>query len=203
MRRSELRPGQGVTKKMVSFEFGRTERLLWEIQSPARNVYLSQRWQHRVEQAGFACELRPYQKGMKDGGRHSALSREWSFGDADCVVLRVDTGEEMQRLIDLLLQSGAELTLDPAAVARWITQLRHFFPAFDRFDTPDPDFDDRERSYKLEVASELRLALEGATSDQEIADAIHSTLAKSNLLPWRAYWPMSPMWRAPSVRSVP
>lgn len=203
IRRSELRPGQGVTKKMVSFEFGRTERLLWEIQSPARNVFLSKRWQQRVEDAGFACELRPYQKGVKDGGRHSALSREWSFGDADCVVLRVDTAEEMRRLLDLLLQSGAELTLDPAVVARWITQLRHFFPAFDRFDTPDPDFDDRERSYKLEVASELRLALEKAISDQEITDAIHSALAKSNLLPWRAYWPMSPKGDADRERLCP
>ena len=203
IRRSELRPGQGVTKKMVSFEFGQNGRILWEIQGQARNIYLSQKLQRCAEQAGFACELRPYQRGLKDGGRHSALSREWSFGDSDCVVLRVDTAEEMRRLIDLLLHSGSELTLDPVAVARWISQLRHFFPAFDRFDAPDPDFDDRERSYKLEVASELRVALKEAASDKEIADAIHSALSKSNLLPWRAYWPMSPKGDADRERLWP
>jgi hypothetical protein len=189
---SELRPGQGDTKKMLPFEFGQAERLLWEIQNPARNVYLPERWQHRLEQEGFACELRPHQKGVKDGGRHSALSREWAFGDEDCVVLRMDSADDLQRLLDLLLQSGAELTLDPAAVARWIARLRHFFPTLDRFDLPDPDFDGLERDYKLEIASELRPALEGAASEQEVVDAIHSALAKSNLLPWRAYWPMSP-----------
>jgi len=189
---SGLRPGQGVTKKMLAFEFDQAERLLWEIEYPARNVFLPERWQHRLEQAGFACELRPYQKGVEDGGRHSALSREWSFGNADCVVLHMDSADDLRRLLDLLLQSSAELTLDHAAVARWITRLRHFFPTLDRFDRPDPDFDGLERDYKLEIASELRPALEGAASEQEVADAINSALAKSNLLPWQAYWPMSP-----------
>jgi hypothetical protein len=189
---SGLRPGQGVTKKMLAFEFDQTERLLWEIQNFAHNVFLPKRWQHRLEQAGFACELRHYIKGVKDGGRHSELSRECSFGNEDCVVLQMDSADDLRRLLDLLLQSGAELTLDHAAVARWITQLRHFFPALDRFDRPDPDFDGLERDYKLEIASELRPALEGATSEQEVADAINSALAKSNLLPWQAYWPMSP-----------
>ncbi len=91
-----------------------------------------------------------------------------------------------------MLHSGEELTLDPAAVARWIARLRHFFPTLDRFDRSDPDFDAQERVYKLEVASDLRSDLEEAASEQEIADAIHSALVKSNLLPWRAYWPMSP-----------
>jgi hypothetical protein len=189
---SGLRPGQSDTKKMLPFEFGQAERLLWEIHYPARNFFLPQNWQDRLEQAGFACELRPYQEGVKDGGRHSALSREWSFGEEDCVVLQVGGTDDLRRLLGLLLQSGSELTLDPAAVDRWIARLRHFFPTLDRFDRPDPDFDRLERDYKLEIASELRPALEGAASEQEVADAINSALAKSNLLPWRAYWPMSP-----------
>lgn len=192
IRGSGLRPGQAATKKMVALEFGQGERLLWEIQGSARNVFLSKKWQHRLEQAGFACELRPYQKGMKDGGRHSALSREWSFEDTDCIALRIDTAQDLRRLFDLLLQSGSELTLNPAAVARWISRLHHFFPSLDRFDSPDPVFDERERDYKLEIASELRSALDTGATDEAIVNAIHSALAKSNLLPWRAYWPMSP-----------
>ncbi|WP_235008380.1 AAA family ATPase [Candidatus Halocynthiibacter alkanivorans] len=95
------------------------------------------------------------------------------------------------------------LALDPAAVTRWIARLCNFFPTFDRFDGPDPDFDARERDYKLEVATELRSALDRAATDQESADAIHSALAKSNLLPWRAYWPMSPKGDADRERLWP
>jgi hypothetical protein len=201
-RGSGLRPGDGVTKKMVSFEFGEGERLLWEIQNPA-NVFLHKKWQALVEVAGFAGEPRPYQDGMKDGGRHSALSRDWSFGDADCFVLRIEDAEALRRLIGILLQSDSALILDPAAIARWIERLRHFFPALDRFDRPDPDFDERERTYKLEVAHELKAAIDRAGSDQELADAVNTALAKSNLLQWRAYWPMSPKGDADRARLWP
>ena len=139
IRGAGLRPVQA-TKKMGALEFSGGERLLWEIEAPA-NVFLNKRWQHSVEQSGFACELRPYQKGTKDGGRHSAPSREWSFGEDDCIVVRVNGPSDLRRLLDLLLQPKGELTLNPAAVARWIKHLRHFFPALDRFDRPDPSFD--------------------------------------------------------------
>ena len=128
LRGSGLRPGEGVTKKMASFEFGTGERLLWEIQNPA-NVFLDVKWRDLVEANGFATEVRPYQSGIKDGGRHSALSRDWSFGDTDCFVVRIDSAEALRRLIGVLLQSDDELVLNPAAVTRWIEQLRHFFPA--------------------------------------------------------------------------
>jgi hypothetical protein len=85
IRGSGLRTGQGVTKKMVAFEFGHEERLLWEIQHPAQNFFLHKKWQQNLEQSGFACEARPYRRGMKDGARHSALSRSWSFDDQDCI----------------------------------------------------------------------------------------------------------------------
>ncbi len=192
LHRSTLRAGHGGNKKMLSFEFASKERLLWEIEGSARNFFLSQRWQRLVEPVGFSCELRPYQKGLVDGARHSALSREWSFGDDDCVVLQGETAEEMQRLLDCLLQPATELLLDPVAVTRWISRLRHFFPALRKFNTPDPAFDAQERDYKLEIARKLKAALEGASSDQEIEHAIHSALTKSNLLEWRVYWPISP-----------
>lgn len=190
LRGSGLRPGEGVTKKMASFEFGAGERLLWEIQNPA-NVFLDVKWRDLVEANGFATEVRPYQSGMKDGGRHSALSRDWSFGDTDCFVVRIDSAEALRRLIGVLLQSDDELVLNPAAVTRWIEQLRHFFPALDRFDLPDPQFDEAERTYKLEIAAELKAAIPQADSDQALADAVNAALVKSNLLQWRAYWPMS------------
>jgi hypothetical protein len=189
---SALRPGAGVTKKMLAFEFGKGDRLLWEIEYPARNVFLNGKWQGLLAASGFACDARPYQQGVKDGGRHSALSRDWSFGESDCLVVRIDDADQLHRLLDTLLQPNSALVLDPAAVTRWIDRLRHFFPALDRFDHPDPDFDEGERNYKLEVAHELRTAIDQASTDEELADAIHTALAKSNLLQWRAYWPMSP-----------
>ncbi len=191
LRGSGLRPGGGVTKKMVSFEFGGGERLLWEMQNPA-NIFLHAKWRDRVEANGFASELRSYQSGMKDGGRHSALSRDWSFGDADCIVVRIDNAEALRRLLGALLNSEDALVLNPAAITRWIERLRHFFPALDRFDRPDPHFDEAERTYKLEIAAELKAAIAQPGSDQDLADAVNTALAKSNLLQWRAYWPMSP-----------
>ena len=191
LRGSGLRPGGGVTKKMVSFEFGGGERLLWEMQNPA-NIFLHAKWRDRVEANGFASELRSYQSGMKDGGRHSALSRDWSFGDADCIVVRIDDAEALRRLLRPLLYSEDTLVLNPAAITRWIERLRHFFPALDRFDRPDPHFDEAERTYKLEIATELKAAITQPGSEQDLADAVHTALAKSNLLQWRAYWPMSP-----------
>jgi hypothetical protein len=176
---------------MVSFEFGGGERLLWEMQNPA-NIFLHANWRDRVEANGFASELRSYQSGMKDGGRHSALSRDWSFGNADCIVVRIDNAEALRRLLGALLNSEDALVLNPAAITRWIERLRHFFPALDRFDRPDPHFDEAERTYKLEIAAELKAAITQPGSDQDLADAVNTALAKSNLLQWRAYWPMSP-----------
>ncbi|GMG81459.1 hypothetical protein LNKW23_06720 [Paralimibaculum aggregatum] len=191
LRGSGLRPGGGVTKKMVSFEFGAGERLLWEIQNPS-NIFLHVSWRDRVEANGLASEPRPYQSGMKDGGRHSALSRGWSFGDADCIVVRVDSAEALRRLLGVLLKSDDALVLDPAAIKRWIERLRHFFPGLDRFDRPDPHFDEAERNYKLATASELKAAIARSGSDQDLADAVNTALASSNLVQWRAYWPISP-----------
>ncbi|WP_246729310.1 AAA family ATPase [Rhizobium ruizarguesonis] len=195
LRDAGLRPGDVVTKKMASFDFGAGERLLWEVQNPS-NVFLHVKWRDLVEANGFATELRPYQSGMKDGGRHSALSRDWSFRDADCIVVRIENAELLRRLIVVLTQSGDALTLNPAAVTRWIERLRHLFPAFEQFDPPDPHFDEAERTYKLEIAAGLKAAIAQAGSDQELADAVNTALAKSNLLQWRVYWPISPKGNA-------
>lgn len=117
IRGSGLRPGQGTTKKMVAFEFGTGERLLWEIQEPARNFFLDGRWQPQLEQSGFAYEVRPYRHEIKDGGRHSALSRSWSFRDQDCVVLRVETAGDFRRLLDVLMLSNGNVSVPLARQA--------------------------------------------------------------------------------------
>ena len=192
LRNSDVRPGQSATKKMVALEFGAHERLVWQIEGTAQHFYLHQKWQSRVEAAGFPTKPFPYQPGAKDGGRHSALSRDWAFGTAECFQVKLDRADALRELLDVLLPAANGLHLNPAAVTRWIARLREFFPNFERFDKPDPDFDARERDYKLEVASELRVGLESAATDQESVDAIHSALTKSNLLAWRAYWPISP-----------
>lgn len=191
LRDSGLRPGGGVTKKMVSFEFGLGERILWELQRPA-NFFLHAKWRDQVETTGLDCEPRSFQKGLKDGGRHSALSRDWSFGDDDCIVVQIDNAGDLHKLLAVLLSTFDELVLNSAVVARWIERLRHFFPDLDRFDRPDPTFDEAERDYKLEVSAELKAAITRCKSDQDLADAVHAALVKSNLLQWRVYWSMSP-----------
>lgn len=181
LRGSGLRPGGGITKKMVSFEFGAGERLVWEIQNPA-NIFLHVKWRDRAEANGFANEPRSYKSGMKDVGRHSALSRDWSFGDADCIVVRIDNAEALRRLLGVLLNSDDALVLKPAAITRWIERLRHFFPTLDSFDRPDPHFDEAERTHKLAIAAELKAAITQPGSDQDLADAVNTALAKSDLL---------------------
>ena len=203
IRGSGLRPGQGVTKKMLAFEFGSGERLLWEIEFPARNFYLHKRWSPLLDEAGLTWELRPYNNDMKDGGRHSGLSREWSFRGEDCVSFRIETPQSLQQLLDLLLQPSEDLRLNPASVTRWIGRLREFFPNFVAFNKPDPEFDSEERSYKIEIANELKSTIETETSDQGIANAIYLALTKSNLLGWRTYWPMSPKGDADRDRLIP
>ena len=203
LRDSGLRPGESATKKMVAFEFGQGDRLLWEIQNPARNVFLNERWQPLVENLGLDWQPRRYIQGKKDGGRHSALSRSCSFGEDHCIAIPLHSAGDLRRLLEALHGSDTELVLKPEAISRWIARLEDFFPNLDRFDRPDPDFDVQEREFKLKTARELREALGQASSDQDIADAVHTALVSSNLLPWRAYWPMSPKGDADRGRLWP
>ena len=203
LRNSQIRPGGNATKKMVVLEFGAQEPLVWQIEGSAHNFYLHQKWREELEAAGFATELFPYEHGEKDGGRHSGLSRSWSFGTANCVQVKLEKLDSLQDLIGLLEAEGDTLKLDPAAVSRWINRLRIFFPRLDRFDAPDIDFDSQERNYKLEVAATLRSSLEQAMTEEQCSEAIHAALVKSNLLPWRAYWPMSPKGDADTTKLWP
>jgi len=85
----------------------------------------------------------------------------------------------------------APLTLKPEAVDRWIERLKHFFPNFERFDKPDPEFDRMERDYKIETMKVLRDGLNAAQTDQAVADAVLNGIKRSNLLNWRTYTPLT------------
>src|SRR3546814_1315322 len=80
---------------------------------------------------------------------------------------------------------------------------RNFLPGLDRFDRPEFEIDETERAYKLQIAGDLKSAIARGRSDQDLADAVHSALAKSNMLQWRAYWPMSPKGNADHARLWP
>lgn len=190
---SDLRPGTA-TKKMVAFDTTDGERLVWQVEAAAQNFYLHRKWSDRVEAAGFVVKLFPYQNGQKDGARHSGLSRDWSFGMSDCVQVRVDSVGRLKELIALVGGDKGELALDPAAIARWIGVIRTMFPGFRHFDPPDAEFDQRERSYKLETSRNLRAGLESASTDREVLDAVLASISQksSNLLDWRTSLPLMP-----------
>ncbi len=187
---TDLKPG-GSAKKMVTLEASSGDRIVWQIENSARHFYLGRKWQQSLETAGFACKEFPYQDGKQDGGRHSNLSRAWSFESASCVQVTIDSREAFQKLLSAVHLGGGELHLDPVAVTRWIERLRRFFPSLDRFDRPDTDFDASERGYKLETSQSLQLALQSADGDRAMADAILSAASASNLLDWRTYLPLT------------
>ncbi|SSC70150.1 unnamed protein product [Ciceribacter sp. T2.26MG-112.2] len=192
IRGAGLRPGDGHAKKMLPFKFGAGELLLWGIEGSARNFYLHPKWEPLLKGESFDCEKKPFDpnKGA-GGGRHTGLNSSWAFENGPCLVVPIESDDALRRLIAVLLRSGDALVLNPAAITRWIERLRRFFPAFDRFDPPDPHFEEAERTYKLAIAAELKTAIAKAGSDKELADAVHSALSKSNLVDWRVYLPMS------------
>jgi len=128
LRNSDVRPGQSATKKMVAFESGGHERLVWQIEGTAQHFYLHQKWQSRIEAAAFPTKPFPYQQGAKDGGRHSALSRDWAFGTAECFQVKLDGADALQELLDVLLPEANGLHLNPAAVTDGLSASASFFP---------------------------------------------------------------------------
>lgn len=209
IRKAGFRPGDGQAKKMLPFNFGPDDRLVWGIEGSARNFYLRVNWRAILEENGITFNVKSFDESQGlGGGRHTGLNSSWAFGQEPCLVVQIDDEDALRRLIDVLLHSVNALVLRPAAITRWIERLRHFFPTFDRFDLADPQFDEAERTYKLEIAAELNKAIAEGPTDQALTNAVNTALAKSNLLQWRTYWPMSPKGDAdraqlwPAIRAL-
>jgi hypothetical protein len=162
LRSSPLRIGQGITKKMVGFEFASGDRIVWELSKPAQTFYLLSKWKHSIEQSGFVASPRPYRRGYKDGKRHSSLSRHWSFGDQDCISVRVDSVDRLKVLVDTISASESGLVLDDRVIDDWVGRLKTQFENFERFDSPHAEFDQTERSYKVAIGRQLKSQIRSA-----------------------------------------
>ncbi|MEP2890178.1 AAA family ATPase [Tateyamaria sp.] len=128
--------------------------------------------------------------GEDSEGRHSGLKSK-GFQDIDAWKLG-DLDPDRARAALVALGLMGDMQLDPNAVNHWIDRLRHFFPNLDRFDRPDPAFDEAEREYKLATILRLRATLESARDEGSIAQAVFAAATDSNnLLDWRTSEPLS------------
>lgn len=91
------------TKKMVAFSLSSGATMLWELSGAAHNFFVDCRHTSVLKTAGFEVEPRLFDRtSPPDGGRHSALSRDWAFGDKDCLCVKVDNVSDVGRLVRLL-----------------------------------------------------------------------------------------------------
>ncbi len=143
-----------------------------------------------LRDAGLEPSRKP-PSGSDSEGRHHGLKSK-GFQDIDAWKLG-DLDPDRARAALTALGFAGDFQLDPTAVKRWIDRLQHFFPSLDRFDRPDPDFDEAERNYKLATINKLRPALESAGDDSSITEAVFTAATDSNnLLDWRTSEPLSP-----------
>ena len=194
LKRSGVTPTHA-TKKMIAFRLDRNVRVLWEIEKPASRFYLGAGWQSLLSKDGFETSPRPYRPGEKDGQRHSALSRDWSFGTADAVMTTVGLETDLERLLTEILGGEHGLMLQSEVIDRWIRKLQNVFPDFGGFDPACEEFDSLERDYKLETSRAMRQALDEPDSQAQIAGLV-AALASSNLLNWRVTAPLMPSGNA-------
>lgn len=110
-----LQPNGGDTKKMVGLTLGGDKTLVWELSDQARNLFVSVKWRQGLQISGLAFDERPFIHGIKDGKRHSGLNRAWSFPGMDCLCVRIDSPNELDRLLAVL---GREATDSNAGFMR-------------------------------------------------------------------------------------
>ena len=192
-RASGLKPGEGSTNYAVSFILSDQSVLVWEVRGSASNFFLETKFRDTVEGIPFSCTVVPYDSSKRDGGRFSALSREWSFGNTDCVKVQISTVDELTRLLEALSETPGPLILKDDIVDAWVGRIKSFFPNLSRFDQPDPDFDDLERNYKIEFADRLQIVTQEADASTDyigvfIAEAGKQSGGNSyNLVMWRTF----------------
>lgn len=154
------------------------------------NLWFHESHVRALQDAGLDPSRKP-PSGSDSEGRHHGLKSK-GFQDIDAWKLG-DLDPDSARAALTALGFAGDFQLDPTAVKRWIDRLQHFFPSLDRFDRPDPDFDEAERNYKLATINKLRPALESAGDDRSITEAVFTAATDSNnLLDWRTSEPLSP-----------
>lgn len=117
-------------KKMTSFELPGGEKLLWELTSPAINFFVRAPLQNQLVAAGFTTEPRPFDHSrLPNGGRHSALSLDWSFGQEDCVCTKIQGPDDVDRLISAISNRNTGQT----ATGLSREQIEAAMTAFDNF----------------------------------------------------------------------
>lgn len=98
---------QHATKKMVTFKTSQGETLLWELTSPAQNLFAASKFTDALNDAAFQTELRRFDPTKHpSGGRHSALSRDGAFGQTDCVCVRVSSADDVNMVTATIGSSG-------------------------------------------------------------------------------------------------
>jgi 5-methylcytosine-specific restriction enzyme B len=90
-------------KKMAAFTLPGDVTLLWELTSPSLNFFVAAPLKDTLAAAGFQGEPRPFDHDrLPNGGRHSALSLDWSFGQEDCVCVKIHNASDVIRLVSAL-----------------------------------------------------------------------------------------------------
>ncbi|WP_157764666.1 hypothetical protein [Rhodobacter sp. CZR27] len=102
IRASGLVPNGGATKKMVGLTDPKGHTLAWELTGQAVNFFVASKCKDAVHQAKLPYEDKLYLDGVKDGGRHSALNRPWSFPQAACLKVKITTSQDLAALLKAL-----------------------------------------------------------------------------------------------------
>lgn len=155
------------------------------------NLFLTEPDAARLRAAGIPVDAEMPAVTADGKSRTSGLNVKAAFGKETAWRFKLDTVETTKKILETLNLLASD-TIPPDVLARWIGRLRHFFPDFSRFSEPDADFDERERTYKLQTAEKLRADIAIAQSDRDYLNAVHTACVNSNLLQWRVYWPISP-----------
>lgn len=118
------------TKKMSSFNLANGTRVLWELTSPSVNFFVSAQFEKSLEAEAFALVRKPFIPSKSiTGGRHSALSAKWGFGNEDCVCVKLQAPIDFDRFVAVL--SGSPKAIATESLSR--AQIEAAMDAFDDY----------------------------------------------------------------------